>query len=76
MALTGQGLGGTLSLFAAARRPRITAVAADTPLALGHPDVLDHELAYPLDELNDYLRVYPHRSEAILASTAPLNPLE
>ena len=73
--LTGQGLGGTLSLFAAARRPRITAVAADTPLALGHPDVLDHELAYPLDELNDYLRVYPHRSEVILASTAPLDPI-
>jgi cephalosporin-C deacetylase-like acetyl esterase len=75
VALTGQGLGGALSLFTAARRPRITSVAADTPLALGHPEVLDHELSYPLDELNDYLRVYPHRREAILASTAPLDPL-
>jgi cephalosporin-C deacetylase len=75
VALTGQGLGGTLSLLTAARRPRITAVAADTPLALGHPEVLEHALAYPLDELNDYLRVYPHRRDAVLASTAPLDPV-
>ena len=73
--LTGSGLGGALSLLAAARRPRITAVAADTPLALGHPELLEHDLAYPLAELTDYLRVYPHRKEAILGSTAPLDPV-
>ena len=75
VALTGQGLGGTLSLLTAVRRPRIIAVAADTPLTLGHPEVLERELAYPLDELNDYLRVYPHRREAVLASAAPLDPV-
>lgn len=75
IALTGDGLGAALSLLTSARRPQIAAVAADTPLALGHPEILDHGLAYPLDELNDYLRVYPHRKEAVLASTAPLNPV-
>jgi len=75
IALTGDGLGGALSLLAAARRPRIKAVAAGTPLALGHPELLEHDLAYPLAELNDYLGVYPHRREAVLASTAPMDPV-
>ena len=75
IALTGDGLGGALSILAAARRPRITAVAADTPLALGHPELLEHALAYPLAELSDYLGVYPHRREAVQASTAHLNPV-
>lgn len=75
IALTGNGLGGALSLLAAARRPRITAVAADTPLALGHPDLLEHDLAYPLAELTDYLGVYPHRKEPFLGSMAPLDPV-
>lgn len=74
VAVTGAGLGGALALVAAARYSRINAVAADTPLALGHPAVLEAALSYPLAELNDYLRVFPHRREAVLASLAPLNP--
>lgn len=75
MALAGAGLGGSLALAAAARRPQVTAVAADTPLALGRPEVLE-AAAYPLAELNDYLRVNPHHRGAVLASTAPLNILD
>ena len=76
LALTGAGLGGSLALAAAARRPRVKAVAADTPLMLGHPAVLEEAAAYPLGELQDYLRVYPHRREAVLANSAPLDPLK
>jgi len=72
--LTGSGLGGALALATAARYPQVKAVAADAPLALGHPGAIDGT-AYPLAELADYLRVYPHRRDALLASTAPLNPV-
>jgi cephalosporin-C deacetylase len=76
LCLTGSGLGGALALAAAARRPQARAVAADTPLALGHPAALEAAPAYPLGELNDYLRVYPRRQQAVQASTAPLDPVE
>jgi cephalosporin-C deacetylase len=74
LALTGSGLGGSLALAAAARRPQVRAVAVDTPLALGHPAALEQGTAYPLGELQDYLRVYPHRREAALASAAEPGP--
>jgi cephalosporin-C deacetylase-like acetyl esterase len=76
LVLAGAGLGGSLALAAAARRPEVKAVAADTPLALGHPGVLEEAAVYPLGELQDYLRVYPHRREAVLTSSAPLDPLK
>jgi cephalosporin-C deacetylase len=76
LTLMGAGLGGSLALAAAARRPQVKAVAADTPLALGHPRMLEEAAAYPLGELQDYLRVYPHRREAALASSAPLDPVK
>ena len=47
VALTGAGLGAALALAAAARRPNVAAVAADTPMALGHPAALQHGLGYP-----------------------------
>ena len=74
LVLTGSGLGGALALATATRYPQVKAVAADTPLALGHPRAIDGT-AYPLAEMADYLRVYPHRRDALLASTAPLNPV-
>jgi cephalosporin-C deacetylase-like acetyl esterase len=76
LALTGAGLGGSLALAAAARRPRVNAVAADTPLALGHPDALEAGLAYPLAELNDYLRMYPQQRDGLLANSSPLDPVK
>lgn len=72
LAVSGAGLGGSLALAGAARRSQVTAVAADTPLALGRPEVLG-AAAYPLAELTDYLRVNPHHRAAVLTSTAPLD---
>ena len=73
--LTGAGLGGSLALAAAARRPAVTAVAADTPLALGHPAALEPGLGYPLAELGDYLRAYPERTDAVADLLSVVNPL-
>ena len=72
----GSGLGGSLALASAGRRSEINAVAADTPLSLGHPNVLELASAYPLGELHDYLRVHPHRRDTVLASSAVLDPVQ
>ena len=60
VALIGSGLGGSLALAAAARRSVVKAVAADTPLALTDPATVDGGPAYPLAELEDYLRLNPN----------------
>ncbi len=73
--LTGSGLGGSLALAVAARRSVVEAVAADTPLALGHPALIEGNPPYPAAELVDYLRLYPDRSQAVASATEPLNPL-
>ena len=75
LALWGAGLGGSLALAAAARRPRIRAVAADTPLPLGHPAALDPGLGYPLAEIGDYLRLHPGRRADVERTLALLDPL-
>ena len=75
VALMGAGLGATLALAAAARRPAISAVAADCPLILGHPAALNEESVYPLAELADYLRLNPQHRDDAAASAAPLDPL-
>ena len=74
IALTGTGLGAALALAVAARR-QVAAVAADTPLALGHPAALTSGLGYPLGELDDYRRAYPEQSDAMAATLALVNPL-
>ncbi|MFQ6028611.1 MAG: acetylxylan esterase [Dehalococcoidia bacterium] len=76
LAAIGSGLGGSLALAATRRHSRIKAVAVDTPLALGHPDVLELASAYPLGELHDYLRVHPHRRDTVLANSAVLDPVQ
>ena len=83
VALTGAGLGASLALAAAARRPAtISAVAADTPLALGHPITLEPGLAtlepglgYPLAELGDYLRANPGSRSAVQDLLSVVNPV-
>ena len=76
VALTGAGLGGTLALAAAARRPNLAGVAADTPIALGHPAALQPGLGYPLGELGDYLRAHPDRGDAVAGTLSPVNPMD
>ena len=75
VALIGTGLGATLAVAVAAMRPSVRAVAADTPLILGHPRALE-ESVYPLAELTDYLRQNPHRGDHVTASTAPFDPVK
>ena len=76
IALTGAGLGGALALAVAARRGSVHAVAANTPMALGNPVSLKPGLAYPLAELDDYLRLYPTRRRAVARNTADLDLLK
>ncbi len=76
VALTGAGLGASLALAAAAHRPGVCAVAADTPLALGHPAGLEPGLGYPLAELGDYLRVHPELREDVAELLSTVNPVD
>ena len=78
VALAGAGLGAALALTVAARRADIAAVAAvaaDTPMALGHPSALQSGLGYPLADLDDYLRAHPERREAVAETLSLVNPL-
>ncbi len=73
--LWGAGLGGSLALSLASRRPRVDAVAADTPVPLGHPSVLEPGLGYPLGEIGDYLRAHPERWADVERTMGLLAPL-
>ncbi|MCY4415883.1 MAG: acetylxylan esterase [Chloroflexi bacterium] len=75
IALTGAGLGAALALATAAHRSGIAAVAADTPMALGHPTALQPGLGYPLGELGDYLRAYPDSLETVAGITSLVDPI-
>ena len=75
VALWGAGLGASLALSLASRRPRIGAVAADTPMPLGHPSALDTALGYPLGEIGDYLRAHPNRRADVERTLGLLDPL-
>ena len=76
VALTGSGLGASLALSVAAQRTGIAAVAADTPMALGHESALEPGLGYPLAELADYLRMHPERRDAVAHVLSVLNPVQ
>ena len=75
VALWGVGLGGSLALSLASRRPRAGAVAADTPMPLGHPSALEPGLGYPLGEIGDLLRSYPERLPDVEATLGLLDPV-
>ena len=75
VALWGAGLGGTLALALASRRQRVSAVAADTPMPLGHRAALEPGLGYPLGEIADFLRLYPERRASVEQTLGLLNPV-
>ena len=75
VALWGAGLGGSLALALASRRSRIGAVAADTPMPLGHSSALEPSLDYPLGEIGDFLRANPDRREDVERTMGLLDPL-
>ena len=74
-AVIGAGLGGSLALAVGAQRGFVDAVAVNTPMALGNPVSITSGLAYPLGELDDYLRMIPSDRDAVLESTSVLDPL-
>ena len=75
IALWGVGLGGSLALALASRRPGVGSVAADTPMPLGHTSALDTGLGYPLGEIGDFLRSHPERRADLEGTLALLDPL-
>ena len=75
VALWGAGLGASLALSLASRRSRVGAVAADTPMPLGHPSALESGLGYSLGEIGDYLRAYPDRRADVERTLSLLDPL-
>lgn len=68
-------MGNDLALITAARRPQFTIVQA--------ADLMFHRLmearkrteAYPLEEINEYLRTYPEREDAVARSVVYLDPV-
>lgn len=75
VALWGAGLGGSLALALASRRSMVDAVAADTPMPLGHATALDSGPGYPLGEIGDFLRSHPDRRVDVEATLGLLDPV-
>ena len=68
VALAGAGMGGTLAVVGGAFRHQVNALAVDTPIMIGVPDALKLAGAYPLEEINDYLRSEPGQREGVMAT--------
>ena len=75
VALWGAGLGASLGLSLASRRGRVSAVAADTPMPLGHPSAVEPGLGYPLGEISDFLRANLGRVDDVERTFGILDPL-
>ena len=75
VALWGAGLGGSLALAIASRRSVVNAVAADTPMPLGHVTALDSGPGYPLGEIGDFLRSHPGLRVDVEATLGLLDPV-
>jgi cephalosporin-C deacetylase-like acetyl esterase len=67
--------GTDLPLFAAALRSEITHLIADPVFFYAALDRALQTEAYPLEEINDYLRLYPERREAVARTLAYFEPL-
>ena len=75
VALWGAGLGGSLAIALASRRLMVNAVAADTPMPLGHATALDSGPGYPLGEIGDFLRSNPDQRANVEATLGLLDPV-
>lgn len=67
-------VGGDMALFAAALRPEVRAVVVTDPFLPRLYEVAPTTSAYPYEEINDYLRTYPERAEAVRETLALLDP--
>jgi cephalosporin-C deacetylase len=68
-------LGDDLALLTAARRPGFAAVQVEGCLLYRALQAAARTSAYPLEELNDYLRAFPERRAAAARSLSYLDPL-
>ena len=64
-----------LPLFIAAQRPEITHLIADPIFFYAALDRASQTSAYPLEEINDYLRLYPDRQTQVAQTLAYFDPL-
>ena len=67
-------VGDDLALITAARRPQFTAVQASGLLFYRLMDAAARSSAYPVEEINDYLRVYSNRRDAVARTLEYFNP--
>ena len=63
--LTGSSQGGGLTIVTAAMRPEVAAASASAPYLCGFVDAIALTHTYPYQEIDDYLRLYPERREAV-----------
>ncbi len=63
--VTGSSQGGGLSIITAAMRSEIAAAAAGAPYLCGIKDAIQLTSTYPYEEINDYRRLYPDRSDDV-----------
>lgn len=66
--------GNDLALITAARRPGFTTIQAAGLLFARAMDARLRTDAYPLEELNDYLRTYPEHEKAVARTLSYLDP--
>jgi cephalosporin-C deacetylase len=66
----GSSQGGALTLLISALRREITCGAAGAPYLCGFMDAAALTHSYPYQEINDYLRLYPDRAEAVRETVA------
>ena len=67
-------MGDDLALITAARRPRFRAVQASGLMFYRLGEAHRRSEAYPVEEVNDYLRTYPERSGAVACTITYLDP--
>jgi cephalosporin-C deacetylase len=67
-------MGNDLALITAARRPGFTVVHAADLMFVRANEARKLSDAYPLEEVNDYLRAHPEHEEAVAQSLAYLDP--
>lgn len=66
LGVTGSSQGGGLSIITAAWRSEVKAACPGAPYLCGMREAINLTHTYPYEEVNDYLRTYPERRNALL----------
>jgi cephalosporin-C deacetylase len=70
LGVTGSSQGGGLTITTVAMKPEVRAAAAGCPYLCGYMDAVELTHTYPYEEINDYLRQYPDRRQAVTDTVA------